>query len=144
VHLDPASEQRESDARYTEARRTLVSLYETLGGERWEDAVDLLSVETRLLLSAGGTGNAAESLAAGTLTIGEVDYRFDPTDLLLMHDPDAMEDSVVGETESETSRRKEVFLVNAEETRRVVLIQEADQWRVHLRRIPADRLDRAE
>jgi hypothetical protein len=144
VHLDPAAEEREAAARYTEARRTLVALYEALGGSRWTDAIELLSIESRLLLSAGGSGNAAESLENGVLTIDGSDYRFDPIDLLLMHTPDAMEDSVPGESESETARRKEVFLVTAEEARRVVLILEADQWRVHLRRLPIERLDRAE
>ena len=144
VNLDPAAEERESAARYTEARRSLVALYEALGGERWSDAVELLSVETRLLFSEGGDGDAAESLSSGVLSLNGDEYAFDPIDLLLMHSPETMEDSVPSETESETARRKEVFLIAAEETRRVVLILEADQWRVHLRRLPLERLERVE
>lgn len=144
VQIDPAAEERESAARYIDARRTLVALYEALGAESWDDAIALVSTETRLLLSDGGGGDAAETLAVGRLTVGGRTYGFEPIDLLLLRDPDGMEDSVVGESENETPRRKELFLVSAEETRRVVLILEADQWVVHFRRLPVDRLDRIE
>lgn len=140
VHVDPAQEERESAARYLEARRTLVSLYEAFGAEDWARATELLSVETRLLLSAGGDGNPETSLASGRLILDGASFRFDPTDLFLMENPEEMEDWIAGEEEVESSRRKEVFLRNGEEVRRVVLVNEADEWRVHVRRLPLSRL----
>ncbi len=144
VQVDPAQEERESAARYLEARRTLVALYEAFGVDDWERAASLLSVETRLLLSAGGDGAAETALASGTLQLNGASYEFDPIDLFLMESPEAMEDSVVGEDETESSRRKVVFLVNGDEVRRVVLVHEADEWRVHVRRLPLARLTLAE
>lgn len=144
IHIDPAAEERESAARYIEARRTLVALYEALGGEDWDGAIQLLSTETRLLLSDGGNGDAAQTLGTGRLASGNRTYAFTPIDLLLVANPDGMEDSIPGESENETPRRKELFLVSGDETRRVVLILEADAWVLHYRRLPVERLDRVE
>jgi hypothetical protein len=79
-------------------------------------------------------------LGEGRLELGGASYSFDPIDLFLMEDPEQMEDAVVGEAEAESSRRKDVFLVSGDETRRVVLLNEADEWRVHVRRLPLSRL----
>ncbi len=140
VALNPAVEQRLSAERFSEARRTVLSLYEALEAERWDDAAALLSNETRLLLSEGGTADATAALAAQEVTLNGVRYGFDPVDLFLLEGPESFEDDWQQEEQAETGRRKEIFIVAGEEFRRVVLIHEGDAWLVHMRRWPTDRL----
>ena len=102
VALDPAEEHRQDGERYVAARRSLLELYEALDGERWDDATELLSTETQLLLSSGGSGDAAAALAAGQVTVSGESYAFDPVNLFLLANPDASEDSWEGEEENET------------------------------------------
>lgn len=142
VALDPSEERQRSEARYIEARRTLVALYAALDGEEWDAAVELLSHETRLLLASGGSGSDVEALAAGAVTVDGVRYAFDPVDLFLLADPEGFEDSLEDEEEAETGRRKEVFVVRGDEHRRVVVIDEGGSWRLHMRRWPIELLRR--
>lgn len=142
VTLDPSEEERLGAARFEEARRAVLSLYEALGAERWADAVSMLSQETRLLLSSGGSASAEQALAAGVVTVDGQSYGFDPVALFLLPGVERFEDEYEDEEEAETGRRKEIFLVAGEEVRKVVLIDEAGQWRLHMRRWPIDRLQR--
>lgn len=143
VTLDPSEEQRLSEEAFLEARRTVLALYEALGAGEWEAASTLLSNETRLLLSGGDGVGAADVLAAGTITSNGTSYAFDPVALLLLPAPDGFEDTMEGEDEAETSRRKEIFATAGDDYRKIVLIEEGGSWRVHMRRLPLGRLQAA-
>lgn len=140
VTLNPSEAQRESTERFAEARRTILSLYETLETADWEAASALLSHETKLLLGQGDASQASAALASGRVTVEGASYDFDPLTLFLIPSPDAFEDDWEEAEQHETSRRKEVFIVSGEDSRRVVVIYEADAWRLHLREWPMDRL----
>ena len=140
--LDPSAEEEASAERYAEARRAVLALYEALQEGDYEAAYYMLSNETRILLDTYGGGVGDEALANGLLEVDGTTYAFDPVDLLLMPEPASFEDSVRGEEENETSRRKEIFIFDADEAyRRVVVIREADEWVIHAPRVPTDRLD---
>ena len=139
VTLDPAEERRLDAERYTEARRTVLGLMAALEGGDWASAVALLSQETRLLLSGGSGLDPAAALDAGR--IGDESYAFDPVDLFVLRDISRFEDDWEGFEENETDRRKEIFLVTADEqVRRVIVIREGDAWVVHMPRWPRDLL----
>ena len=140
--LDPTAEEEASAERYAEARRAVLALYEALQDGAFEEAYYLLSNETRILLDTYGGGVGEEALANGLLEVDGTVYSFDPVDLLLMPEPASFEDSVSGEEENETSRRKELFIFDADDNyRRVIVIREADEWVIHAPRVPTDRLD---
>lgn len=142
VALDPSEEERLSGERYLAARRVIVALYSALEAQRWDEATELLSQETRLLLAAGGIGSDVDALAAGRVSIDGRTYAFDPVELFLLPGADSFEDRVEGEEEHESGRRKEVFLVADETLRKVVLIDEGGAWRLHMRRWPMEYLQR--
>ena len=142
--LDPAEEDRRAAERFAETRRVVLELYEAFEAEAWVAAVEILSNETRILLAGGANEGAADALATGQVVLDGDAYRIDPVELFLLADPDGFEDTVEGEQENETSRRKEIFIVSGEVERRVVLIEEGGAWRVHLRRLPIERLIRGE
>lgn len=141
VELDPSIEQRQFGERYVEARRVVIAFADAIRGERWADAWSMLSMETRLLLdnSTGGRGEAA--FEDGRIRSDGAWYAFDPVDVFLIPNLTRFEDSVAGETENETTRRHELFVFDAEEQfRRVVVIREGDQWLIHSPRWPRERL----
>lgn len=142
VALDPSEEQRLDGERYLAARRAVVALYAALDSQDWETAAGLLSNETRLLLTGGGNGRPEDALAAGTVTVDGTTYRFDPVTLFLLPDPTGFEDDIEGEEQHETARRKELFVVNVEGYRSVVVIEEGGAWRLHLRSWPMEHLSR--
>jgi len=135
VALDPQRDEALAAERYVEARRTVLALYEAVSMERWDDAYAMLSNETRLLLDRGAGGLGEGALRDGVLTIDGATYRFDPVAIFLIAGLTRIEDTVAGEQESETNRRKEVYVFNADgDYRRVVVIREGDQWLVHMPR----------
>jgi hypothetical protein len=142
VELDPVQEQSASDARYLEARRVLVELYSRLSDARWDESLELLSQETRVLLGGGDSASAGAALASGEVVVRGRAYAFDPIELFLLPDPSGFVDSVVGEVENETPRRKEIFINGADEPRRVVMILEGGAWRLHMRSWPMEYLER--
>lgn len=141
AQLDPTVQELREVERFNEARRTILALYAALqagdGAEAWE----FLSNETRLLLDEWSDGQGDRALTDGRLVRDGQSYTFDPVTLFLLPDPIGFEDDREGEQQSETARRKEVFLVDAaDHSRRVVVILEADQWRIHMPRIDLDYL----
>jgi hypothetical protein len=143
VSLDPTVEEEESAERFNAARRTVLALYQALGASDGEAAYELLSNETRLLLDEWSDGNGDVALQDGLLSRDGTTWSFDPVEMLLLPDPVLFEDEVDGETESETARRKEIFITAGnDDVRRVVVILEAEQWKVHMLRIPQTALTR--
>jgi hypothetical protein len=141
VELDPTRDAAADEALYVEARRAVMALYERLGQARWDEAWEMLSNETRLLLDSGADGRGEEALAAGRVSIDGREYAFDAVDLFVIDGFSAMDDDAVGETQHETDRRREVFVSGSGGTvRRVVVILEGDSWRVHLPHWPMERL----
>ena len=141
ISMDRAAERERDAARFVDARRAMLGLYESLGAEDWDAAVAHLSQETRVLLSAGGEGDAATTLATGELVLGGTLYSFAPIDLLLMDAPQEMLDVLPGAQDVETDRRKVIHLMRQDgETRAVVMILEGDAWRVHVPAMPRERV----
>ncbi len=137
VSLDPTVEEQMNMDLFNEARRTVLSLYQALGAGDGERAYGLLSNETRLLLDEWSGGQGEVALAEGMLSRDGEQWAIDPVSLLLVADPVRFDDSMDGQTESETSRRKEIFITSgSDEVRRVVVILEAEEWKVHMLRIP--------
>jgi hypothetical protein len=141
AQLDPTVEELQELERFNEARRTVLALYAALQDSNGAQAWELLSNETRLLLDEWSDGQGDQALISGSLVRDGQAYSFDPLELFLLLDPVAFEDDMAGEQQSETARRKEIFLVDAaDRARRVVVIMEADQWRVHMPRVDLDYL----
>ena len=141
ISMDRSAERERDAARFVEARRARLSLYEALGASVWDAAAALLSQETRVLLSGGGAGDVATALATGQLVLNNTRYSFDPVDLLLMDAPQEMLDNLPGEEDVETDRRKVIHLMNRDgDTRAVVLIFEGSAWRVHVPAMPRERV----
>lgn len=142
VDLNPASSDEADAESFMEARRAILSLAGALGNEDWEDAYGLVSSETRILLDTYGDGRGEDLLARGQLvgTDGNT-YQFEPLSLFLLSEIASIEDSMDGVEEAESSRRKDVFLVAPDDSyRRVVVIREGEQWLVHMRELPTDRM----
>lgn len=141
VSLDRVEERERDSDRYNDARRAILGLYDALGNERWDEALGLVSQETRVLLSSGGSGDAEVALATGTLVLDDAEYQFDAVDLLLIPGVREIADRVEGVDDVETDRRKVVHLTDTGgHTRAVVVIYEADAWRVHVPALPRDRV----
>jgi hypothetical protein len=141
VSLDPTAQALQETERFQTARRALLDWYDAMAREDVQAAWERLSFETRLLLDdwSGGQGDVA--LRTGVLERQGQRWSFDPLDLLAARQPERIVDDVPGQSQQETARRKELFLQLAGgEVRRVVMILEADQWRIHSPRIPTDRL----
>lgn len=137
VSLDPTVEEQASIDMFNAARRTVLALYQALGADDGEAAYALLSNETRLLLDEWSGGQGEVALSDGQLSRNGEQWSFDPVELLLIDDPIRFDDTMDGQSESETARRKEIFITAGnDEVRRVVVILEADQWKVHMLRIP--------
>jgi hypothetical protein len=143
VELDPSADAALDEGRALEARRAVLAAYDAVAASDWEALWELLSHETRALLDSVGEGDGRAALAEGRLVQGGRTWTFTPMELLLASGVADIVDDTVGEPEIESARRKELDLVSAEGARRrVVVIREADQWRLHMPRIPTDRLTR--
>lgn len=123
--------QRSSDM---EARAALLELYEMLDEERFEEAEDRLSQQTRDFLAYGNDqGDASDALSAGQMTLPDGRaYRFAPAELLIADDIARIEDSRDGADDHETSRRRVLYVIDSDgQAHRVVMILEGDQWVLH-------------
>jgi hypothetical protein len=141
VELDPSEAARDEGQRFIEARATILGFFDALNSGNTDAALDFLSQETRLLLEAWSDGDANVALSSGRLQQDAEVYDFDPASLFVVAQPTRFDDDVAGEVDSETARRKEVHVTGADgEQRRVVLILEGDQWRIHQPRLPTERL----
>lgn len=139
--LDPAADAEAETLRFYAAQAALRAFYTALAAEDAETAWSLLSNETRLLLDHGSDGDGETALLEGRVTIDGTAWTFDPVDLFVVRSPVDWRDTMPGESEIESARRKEIFVVSRDETvRRVVMIYEGDAWRVHAPSWPRERL----
>jgi hypothetical protein len=131
--LTPGEDSQRSRERFLAAQITVVLLVEALQENRYEDAYRLLSNETRILLDVlSPSGRGETVLEDGVIERNGAEYHVDPLDLFVIRDMAEITDSVTGEIESETYRRKEVFAISTEgDTHHLVLILEEDEWRIH-------------
>lgn len=145
VNLDPTARREADGAAWVDARAATLSLYQALSDEAWDDAWELLSNETRVLLDTGSDGNGVDALAEGRIELDGVMWSFDPVEVFVLPGMVRFDDDVEGEAENETERRKEIWVSDREgRQRRVVVIREGDVWRVHMPRIPIERMQRVE
>jgi hypothetical protein len=139
VSLVPGEKERKAEELYLEARTQILELYNLLSTKRFEEAADLLSLETRDFLKKLGNGAPVhEVLALEELTLpsGKV-VPFDPVSILLAEDVSKLQDSVPGVEEQETSSRKEIFAtLPSGKLQKIVLIVEGGKWVLHRTRIP--------
>ncbi len=134
VAADPAEQAEEDRQRYLQARASLLELYELLSDERFSDAEQLLSQQTRDFLAHGEqTPNAATALSQGRLVLSDGrSVEFEPVEFLLGGDVRQIQDTVEGVEEHETQGRRELFVIDAEgEPHKVVMIREGNQWVLH-------------
>ena len=131
--LSPAEDHDRSHERYLAAQDSLLAFVEALSDERFEDAYNLLSNETRILLDdLSPTGRGEHSLATGEITRGGSEYHVESLDLFVIRDLTRIEDTHDDQMEAETYRRKEIYAVGTDGTvHHIVMILEEDRWRIH-------------
>lgn len=130
--------------RFYAAQAALRAFYTALASGDGDTAFSLLSHETRLLLDHGSEGDGEAALIEGRVTIDGTEWTFDPVGLFVGPSPVDWRDTMPGESESESARRKEIFVVSSDDSvRRVVMIFEGDAWRVHAPTWSRDHLVRA-
>lgn len=130
--LSPGEDDERSNERFLEAQEAVLAFVEALNDERFEDAYELVSNETRILLdSVSSTGRGEHVLQTGEFTRNGT-FSVDVLDLFVIRDLDRIEDEHPDFQESETYRRKEVYVYDTEGTsHHLVLIREADAWHIH-------------
>lgn len=138
VSTNPAEERARDAERFVAARQAILALYDALANERWSDASALLSSETQVLLSDGGSGDPEATLAAGVLEVRGERYGFDPIELLLLPGLRSMDDAPAEGSDEESDRRKVVHLTALDGMRAVIVIREGDAWNIHLPSVPPD------
>lgn len=138
VSLIPGEDERARERDYLEARAVALKLYQYLSAKRFKESLSLLSGETVDMLALtspkkGGADAAEETLAQGTMILSSGKMiKFDPVELLVAKDISKLEDSLAGQTENETSRRKEIFAIQPDgNAQRVIVIKEAGRWVIH-------------
>ena len=136
VSLIPGEEQRQDEQRYLAARAAVLDLYNLLSTKRYDEAVELMSAETRDFIVGIGSGEkAADVLVAGLLEDGTT--KFDPLAVLLAPDVSTLSDSATGVEEHETTGRKEIFAtLPSGQLQTIVMITERGKWVLHRTRIP--------
>lgn len=138
VSLIPGEDERARERDYLEARATVLKVYQYLNAKRYKEALSLLSEETVDFLSYVSPKKDTPQAAEETLAQGKVILNdgqvipIDPAALLVARDISKLEDSLAGQKESETSRRKEIFAIQADgKAQRIIVIKEAGQWVIH-------------
>jgi hypothetical protein len=134
VAADPAEQAEQERSRYLEARASLLRLYEMLSENRFEDAEQLLSQQTRDFLAYGSeAGDPSTVLSNGRLILPDGrSVEFDPVELLIGAKIQRITDSLEGVEEHETRSRRELFVVDAEgQSHQVVMISEGGRWVLH-------------
>ncbi len=135
---DPKAEERRKEMLYLEARTALLGVFNLLSNQRYDEVSAMVSSETRDFLTAGGTNEFADVLAAGKLTLGNGEVvDLDPVSTLVGPDLAGLVDSVDGIGENETEARKELFVpLEGGTFQRVVMIKEGGAWVLHRTRLP--------
>jgi hypothetical protein len=92
-------------------------------------------------LDTWADGDGVAALQLGRIEQDAESYTFDPRVLFAVENPVQFSDDPQEGTDTESARRKEIHVLDADGTsRRIVLIQEGDQWVIHQPRIPMERL----
>lgn len=120
-----------SERAYLEARAAIIVLYNLLQQQRYQEAVEQISAETRDFISHGTSQSAQDVLASGQIMINDQVVELDPVSMLLAEDVSQLVESIAGVEEQETSSRKEIFAVVPGGFRRIVMIQESGKWVLH-------------
>lgn len=135
VDLDAPEEEDEQAKlrRFLDAKRTAIKVYSALQKGDWDTVIDNVSQETRAFLEDGSGGAGARAaLESGQLDIAGQQVDFDPAADFFIDDLQQIEDTLPGQEEDETTRRKELYVINsAGEARKVLFIYEGDQWVFH-------------
>ena len=132
--LNPADTDARSQQNFFAAQDSLLSFVEAMDQERYDDAYDLLSNETRILLDdLSPTGLGEDVLETGEIRRDETDYRVNAMDLFAIADlSDIVDEPTDGRSEAETYRRKEIYAIGADgNVHHIVLIFEENEWRIH-------------
>ena len=137
VSLIPGEDDRRSERSFREARASLVRLDSLLKSKRFEEALELMSQETVAMLEFVSPEKNSSAPAAAVFTLGRVVIdgqveQIDPIVALLAEDLSDLRDSVEGQSENESTRRKEIFAVSSSSPpRKIVMIKEGDSWLLH-------------
>jgi hypothetical protein len=131
--LASRAEEEKAQQDYAAARAALLKAYNLLSTQRYDEAVDLMSQETRAFLTYGTEKSAAEVLADGALTLPSGErVEFEPSTFFVAADVQKLEDTVEGATENETDRRRELFAISADgSAHRVIMIKQGGSWVLH-------------
>lgn len=129
---EPVDEQ-ELVRRFLEAKRVAIAVYAAMRARDWATVLDNLSQETVAFLEdASGGAGAKAVLESGQLSIAGQSVEFDPAADFFIAELEQIEDEYPGQEESETPRRKELYVIDGSgRARKVVFILEADRWRFH-------------
>ncbi len=138
VSLIPGEDERAKERLYLEARAAILRLNQLLASKRYREALGQMSQETRDFLTFTSPDPKAQvpaeiTLAQGKLMLkGGQEIVIEPGAFLLAADLSNLKDSVEGQAEQETPRRKEIFAVQPDgKARRIVMIREGAQWVLH-------------
>lgn len=138
VSLIPGEDERKREEDYLLARASVLKINQLFAAKRFQEALEWMSAETRDFIAAGSPQkDPVEVLASGRYIRpdGQV-ATIDPAAFLLARDLSKMQDSVEGQAEQETPRRKEIFAVEEAGPRRIILIREGDRWVLHRTSFP--------
>lgn len=131
--LNPAEDEERNERNFRAAQDAVISFSEAMRDQRYSDAYEVLSNETRILLDdLSPSGRGEDVLATGALEREGVEYQVDPVDLFVIHDLVDLVDEQPHEMEAETYRRKEVWAIGADgAVHRVIVIDEGNGWHIH-------------
>lgn len=138
ISLIPGEEERVKEQNYLQARAAVLKTYQFLSAKRFKESLSLMSTGTQGLLKSTSPQKSATNPAVITLSEGKMvlpngrTITFDPVDFLLATDISDMKDTLEGQKEQETARRKELFATQPDgSTRRIVVIKEGGRWVIH-------------
>jgi hypothetical protein len=124
--------EEERVRRFLAAKSAAIQAFAALQGGEFEEALGLMSQETRNFFedSSGGRG-ALVVLQTGLIMVAGEESRFDPVADIFIEDLQDIRDDF-GQSEAETPRRKELYAISRSgKARKIVMIFEADGWRLH-------------
>ena len=145
ISLIPGEEERVKEQNYLQARATVLKAYQFLSAKRFKESLGLMSTATQALLKSTSPKKGATNPAVSTLSEGKMllpsgqTLTFDPAAFILAPDISDMKDTLEGQSEQETARRKEIFAVQPDgSARRIVVIKEGGRWVIHRTKAPGD------
>lgn len=143
ISLIPGEEERVKEQNYLQARAAVLKTYQFLSAKRFKESLALMSTATQGLLTSTSPQKGASNPAVITLSEGKMvlpsgqTLTFDPAAFILAPDISDMKDTLEGQTEQETARRKELFAMQPDGTaRRIVVINEGGRWVIHRTKAP--------